>query len=176
MTGEPGCRRRHAKRVASRRIHLLFVLLLGLPLMHPNLSAPLPCPSSPFAPAGPCLPGPAWYHACMHDGPANKLHRVATRLLLSLSCQVGLLKRSLPSFLCLLTFMPPPPPCPVLVHPSGQQKRSPSFILYSPSFVRPSIYPLLWHRSTSLTDTSRSVFVTPLHVDAVWSTLSHIWF
>lgn len=39
------------------------------------------------------LPGLVCYHACMHHGPANKLHRVATPLPLSLSCQVEPLKR-----------------------------------------------------------------------------------
>lgn len=38
-----------------------------------GLSSPLPHPDA-------CLPGRLRYHACMHHGPANKLHRVATRL------------------------------------------------------------------------------------------------
>lgn len=57
-------------------------------------------------------PASVWYDACMHHGPANKLHRVATPLPLSLSCQVEPLKHS--------------PFSPLHCHPSIHPSISPS--------------------------------------------------
>lgn len=47
------------------------------------------------------------YHGCMHHGLANKLHRVATLLPLSLSCQVEPLKHSPSSPLHFYPSIPP---------------------------------------------------------------------
>lgn len=69
----------------------------------PDLALDAPRTLSKFPPAPPISPVLARvrralvpYHACMHHGPANKLHRVATLLPLSLSCQVEPLKHSPP--------------------------------------------------------------------------------
>lgn len=141
--------------------HLIFLL------MHPGLSKHSPVLPPSFLSAvclslsSLCSPGLVWYHACMHHGPANKLHRVATPLPLSLSCQVEPLKHSPSSplhytsihpsippsphpvfpFLRLLTLTLPIPPFPLPVHPSGLQKWSPSPSSFSP--IYPSIYPSL---------------------------------
>lgn len=74
---------------------LLFLHLI-FPLMSHNLSKILPCLSTllSVSPSSSCSPGLVWYHACMHHEPANKLHRVATLLPLSLICQVEPLKHS----------------------------------------------------------------------------------
>ena len=83
----------------------LFFPHLVFPLMRPDLSKYSPdfppsfplCCLSLCSLSSLCSPGLVWYHACMHHGPANKLHRVATPLPLSLSCQVEPLKHSLSS-------------------------------------------------------------------------------
>lgn len=140
--------------------------------MHPDLSkhSPVFPPSFPLcclslcSLSSLCSPGLVWYHACMHHGPANKLHRVATPLPLSLSCQVEPLKHSLSSplhfypsihpsippsplpvpppppslpgmLLCLLILVCPIPPFPLPAHPSGLQEWSPSPLSF------PSIHP-----------------------------------
>lgn len=71
----------------------------------PVLRAPHPLPRVPARVRRALVP----YHACMHHGPANKLHRVATLLPLSLSCQVEPLKHSPPPP---PPHAPPPPPLP----------------------------------------------------------------
>lgn len=100
--------------------HLVF------PLMHPDLSkhSPVFPPSFPLcclslcSLSSLCSPGLVWYHACMHHGPANKLHRVATPLPLSLSCQVEPLKHSLSSPLHFYPSIHPSiPPSPLPVPP-----------------------------------------------------------
>lgn len=103
--------------------HLIFLL------MHPGLSKHSPVLPPSFLSAvclslsSLCSPGLVWYHACMHHGPANKLHRVATPLPLSLSCQVEPLKHS-----------PSSPLHYTSIHPSLHLliQSSPSFA-YSPS-------------------------------------------
>lgn len=147
--------------------HLVF------PLMHPDLSkhSPVFPPSFPLcclslcSLSSLCSPGLVWYHACMHHGPANKLHRVATPLPLSLSCQVEPLKHSLSSPLHFYPSIhpsippsplpvPPPPPflacsfaCSSLCAPSphflylhthqGCRSDLPP-LCHSPPFIRPS--------------------------------------
>lgn len=84
-------------------------------------------------------PGMLRYHACMHHGPANKLHRVATPLPLSLSCQVEPLKHS-PTF-------PFFPPLSLSIYPSiFPSVRPPSsdpLLLFLPHFSAssPSCFP-----------------------------------
>lgn len=95
-----------------------------------------------------CLPGLAWCHACMHHGPANKLHRVATLLPLSLSCQVEPLKH--------FPFSPLHPSLHLLVQPSSSSVSPPSPIpvhlsgLGSEKWSTSSSHPPFFYPSTAL--------------------------
>lgn len=118
-----------------------------------------------------------WYHACMHHGPANKLHRVATPLPLSLSCQVEPLKHSRSSPLHFhLSIQPSPhltiqrssschtslhPPHPTPVCYTCAPIRAAEVIslpfCHSSSFIHPSIHP------SPITSSSTLLSSPPLH-------------
>ncbi len=114
-----------------------------------NSPLPLLPPSSLLSVCLVCSPGLVWYHACMHHGPANKLHRVATLLPLSLSCQVEPLKHS--------------PSSPLHFHASIHP--SISFIKFSPPWHAPSpAHPHAPHPPITYACTPiRAAEVTSLH-------------